>query len=317
VTSKQFIGLVFAGLIAAGAVIVPLNMCADIYGLFRSAAGRRVVVSGEARTSKYLHSFRYIPENFDGVLLGSSVSENLATKDFRGYRIYNASINGGNVEDVKPIADNIYRRGNLKLTILCIHRYLTNDHARKTDLMTPKQYWGALGSPQLLTAYLSRVAVRLGLVPSKFDEYGSVDYGSEPGADSVRKSIETTVAELQRGTATVGNYYIDPVALADLKDVIATARRHSRQLVIVYPPVPEPVLALRAAEYARYRDTINALLYPQDLVVDFNGAGYEGIRTNPANFVDAVHLSKAGAAVVVSEVSKLVDEPWERSARLQ
>jgi hypothetical protein len=318
VTSKQFITYVFAGVAAVAAFVIPLNMYADIYGLFRPAAGRHVFVSGEARTAKYLHSFRYIPSNFDGVLLGSSVSENMQTKEFSTYRIYNASINGGNIEDVKPIADNIFHNGNLKVTILCIHRYLTNDHAKKTDLMTPKQYWGALGSPQLLTAYLSRAAVRFGMASGKFDEYGAADYGPDPRPQSVQKSIATTVEELQRGQASVGNYYVDPVALADLKDVITTARLHSRQLIIVYPPVPAPVFALRSSEYSHYRNTIDSLLYPQDIVVDFNDAAYQEMRNNPVNFADAVHLSRTGAAAVVAEVDKVLEKTAsDRSASLQ
>ena len=131
-TSKQFLAFFSIGLAAAAAVIVPFNMHEDVYGLFRTARGRRLSIYGEERVAKYLHSFRYIPENFDGVLLGSSVTDNFDTRRFPGYRIYNASIDGGNVEDLTPIADNVFRRGALKLTILCIHRYLT------TELSTAK-----------------------------------------------------------------------------------------------------------------------------------------------------------------------------------
>lgn len=317
-TSNRFVSLVLVGVLAAACVIVPLNMREDIYGLFRSSAGRHLFVSGEARTAKYLHSFRYIPENFDGVLFGSSISENLETRDLGTYRIYNASINGGNIEDVKPIAENVYRKRDLKITIMCIHRYLTNDHAVKTDLMTPKQYWGALGSPQLLTAYLSRAAESFGLAANRFDEYGSVHYDSDPGPENVRKSIQKAADEIQHGTASVGNYYIDPVALSDLNSVLRIARQHSRELVVVYPPVPSQVLALRSAEYSKYCDTINSLLQPSDIVLDFNGSSYESMRENPANFVDAVHLSRTGAAAVVSALGKLLEtSPLVNTASLR
>jgi hypothetical protein len=306
VTSKRFLAVVAAGFLAVAAVVIPLNMYVDVYGLFRPARSRPLPVYGEERIAKYLYSLRYIPENFDGILLGSSVSDNLNPKRFQGYRLYNASINGGNVEDLKPIAENVYGKGALKLTIVCIHRYLTNDHARKTDLMTPRQYWGALASPQLMTAYLSRLAVRAGIVRGEYDEVGTLREGQEADPATVRKNIGKAVAEIERGQASVGNYYIDPVALAGLDRVLGIARRGSQRLVVFYPPVPAPVLAVRSAEFARYRQTVSALLHPGDLLVDFNDTSHEGLRSDLRNFEDAVHLSKSGAALVMSELSRAV-----------
>lgn len=299
------------GLAAVAAVVIPVNMYVDVYGLFRPAHGRALAVYGEERIAKYLHSFRYVPENFDGILLGSSVSDNLDTKRFPGYRIYNASINGGNVADLEPITEHVYRKGKLKLTILCIHRYLTNDHDKKTDLMTPQQYWGALMSPQLITAYVSGLAIRVGVVAGQYDDCGTLHFGSEPGRARVRKEIDKAVAEIRHGTASVGNYYIDPVALTELEGIIAAARQGSQRLLVFYPPIPAAVLAVRGTEFARYRDTINALLDPSDTLVDFNDASYASMRGDDGNFADAVHLSSAGARLVISELGKVAatDEP--------
>jgi len=303
VTSKHFLLWCAGGFIAALAVILPLNIRADIYGLFRPAKGRILGIYGEERIAKYLQSFRYVPENFNGVLLGSSTSSILDTREFLGYRVYNASIQGGNIEDLKPIAENIFRNGELKLTVLCLHRYLTNDHARKTDFITPKQYWGALGSPQLMNAYVSKIAIDLGLVPNKYDEYGTIHLASDLDMETVKRNIADAVEGIERGTASTGNYYVDPVALAGLQDMLTMARRHSRRMLIFYPPLPAPILAIRSAEYARYRAITAMLLTPEDIVVDFNDQGYEKLRADPTNFVDAVHLSRAGARRVISELA--------------
>jgi hypothetical protein len=308
VTSRQFLVVFAAGFSAALAVLIPLNMYADPYGLFRSSRTRSLPVYGEERIAKYLYSLRYIPENFDGILLGSSVSDNLDPRQFSGYRIYNASINGGNVEDLRPIAENVYGKSTLKLTIVCIHRYLTLDHDRKTDLMTPRQYWGALGSPQLLTAYLSALAVRRGLVHGEYDEMGTLREGADVDVATVRKTIDKAVGAIRRGQASVGNYSIDPVALAGLDHVLTTARRRSQRMLVFYPPVPAPILAIRSAEFARYRDTVSSLLRPGDAVVDFNDPSYVDLRADLRNFEDAVHLSKSGAASVMSELSRTVAE---------
>jgi hypothetical protein len=307
VTSKRFLAIFAAGFVAAFAVLIPLNMYLDVYGLFRSSPARALPVYGEERIAKYLYSMRYIPENFDAIMLGSSASDYLDAKQFRGYRLYNASINGGNVEDLKPIVENVYRKSALKLTIVCIHRYLTLDHDRKTDLMTPRQFWAALGSPQLIVAYLSRLAARGGLVRAQYDERGTLRE-EQPTAAAVRKSVDQAVAEIRRGQASVGNYHIDPVALAGLDQVLTTARRRSQRLLVFYPPVPAPVLAVRSAEIARYRDTIDSVLHPGDMLVDFNDPKYASLRSDYTNFLDAVHPSESGVALIMSELSRTVAE---------
>lgn len=313
-TSRQFLAYFTAGFVAVAAIVIPLNMYVDIYGLFRPAQGREIGIYGEERVAKYLHSFRYIPENFDGVLLGSSVSDNLHTKDFPGFRIYNASIDGGNVQDLSQVAENIFRKERPKLTIICVHRYLTNDDVKKTDLMTPKQYWGALGSPQLITAYVSRMAIKHGLTTGKYDAYGTLNDGANTDVKTARKTIEKAVVDIQHGTAAVGNYNIDPNALQRLKRVIATARQRSGRLLIFYPPIPAPVLAVRGEQLTHYRDTINALLEPTDTVVDFNSPEYAGFRSNPENFIDAVHLSATGAGFVLRELGRIVAQPESKYA---
>jgi hypothetical protein len=314
--SKQFLRLVGAGFALVASLIIGTNVHEDIYGLFKSARGRVLNIYGEERTAKYLLSFRYIPENFDGILLGSSVSDNLETKDFPGYHVYNASINGGNTADLIPIAGNVFREGRFKLTIICIHRYLTNDHLAKTDLMTPRQYWGALGSPQLTAAYLSRLASQRGIVSSSYNEYGTFRFMTDDDTLKTRKEIDEAVAEVQEGTASVGNYQIDPIAFADLGDLIRTARNRSDRLVIFYPPIPAPILAIRSKEFMEYTGTMNQLVDPKDVVVDFNAPEYENMRADYRNFVDAVHLSSRGAQQLMRELSKAIGSADDRRASL-
>jgi hypothetical protein len=308
VTSKQFIIRSAAGIAIFTVGVVLLDFYSDIYGLFRRAEQRRLAIYGEERTAKYLHSFRYIPENFQGVLFGSSVSDNLDFSVFPGYRIYNASINGGNVADLAPLVENVYRRRTMELTIVCIHRYLTLDHDRKTDLMSPRQYWGALGSPQLIAAQIARAAVRAGLGREEYDDRGTLHVEQEPSVRQVQRNIEKTLAEIRRGTASVGNYHIDATALAQLRDSIAAARSHSRRMLIFFPPTPETVLAAVSGDYSTYRDTILGILAPTDEVLDFNSPVYAQMRADPRNFVDAVHLSRTGARQVVMELGRATTE---------
>lgn len=104
----------------------------------------------------------------------------------------------------------------------------------------------------------------------------------------------------------MGNYHIDPAALSELGRVIAEARRGSRRLVIFYPPTPAPVLAVCSADYARYRQAINAAVRASDILVDFNAPSYAAVRADFGNFTDAVHLSDAGARLVLAELGRVV-----------
>lgn len=307
-TSKRFLTVFFGGFFGAAALLVCVNWYVDFYGLFRPVAGRRLAVYGEERTAKFLYSMRYIPESFDGVLFGSSVSDNLDTSQIHGYRIYNASIDGGNVSDMKPLAENIFRTAHMRVTLICVHRYLTNDHALKTDLMSPRQYWSALASPTLYAAYLSRSAVRAGLTSSSGNDFGVFPEGNGIDIESARKTMDRMIEGIRRGTASAGNYSIDPVALADLNSVLRLARSHSQRLLIYYPPAPAGVLELRKAELARYRDTIQTLLQPSDLVLDFNTDAYAALRADDRNFIDAVHLSQAGSDFVMKEIRKRLED---------
>lgn len=311
-SSKRFLSLSLLSIGGLLASVVGFNMYIDIYGLFRPAQGRVLLVSGEERVAKYLQSFRYIPDNFNGVLLGSSVSDNLDTHGLSNFSVYNASINGGNVEDVKALAENIFRRTTFELTIICMHRSLTNDHAFRTGLMTSRQYWGALGSPQLMTAYLSRVASRFGATSYGYDGRGTLHFGTAADLRGVQQRIDAAVVGIQNGTTRVGNYHVDPVAFHDLQGVIGLARSHSRRLVVFYPPMPESILAVSSKGLSRYRDAMNTLLDSDTVMLDFNLPEYKQFRENPNNFIDAVHLSQQGAGFVISELQKAVDTRFEQ-----
>jgi len=304
VTSKRFLVYFIVGVLATAATVVPLNMRLDVYGLFRPAQGRRISIYGEERLAKFLHAFRYIPENFDGILVGSSVSDTLDTTQISGWRIYNASINGGNVTDIKPIVEIVLRKTEMRVTIVCIHRYLTKDHDRKTDLMNSRQYWGAFGSPQLISAYVSLLAMERGFTSANFNAAGVRKFGSRSDPAVTRRTIESVLPGIERGTASVDDYSIDPVALQELNELMATARSRSRRVIVFYPPTPEPVLAACQRQAQSYRSKVQTILRPSDIVIDFNGPGYEDLRRDYDNFVDPVHLSQTGARAVMAELNR-------------
>lgn len=305
-TSKQFLIRVFAIVAVAGVALVSLNATVDVYGLFRPVEGRQLGFFGEERLVKYLHSIRYVPENFDGVLLGSSVSDGLDTSAISGYKIYNASINGGNAADALPIAQHLFAAKHYRVAIVSVHRYLTLDHEAKTELMKPRQYWGALGSPQLLAAYISKAAVDAGVRSPAFLNSGALRHDA-PAAGTSGDAIRKTVEQIRQGKASIANFDIDEKALQDVNQVLSLARTHSDRLLIYFPPSPSAILDLTKGPYTAYTGRIRTLLTPADTVLDFNGLGYEGLRSDEANFDDGVHPSPAGERLLVQELDRVLN----------
>ena len=72
----------------AAALFAWFNLREDTLGLH----GRSPIeIYALERYSKYLMSYRYVPEHYDGILLSSSVAANWDTGQFSRYRVFNAA----------------------------------------------------------------------------------------------------------------------------------------------------------------------------------------------------------------------------------
>src|SRR5271156_3836584 len=67
------------------------NLRQDMLGLH----GRNpVAIYALERYSKYLMSYRYVPDHFDGILLSNSVAANWDTGQFTKHHVFNAGLRG-------------------------------------------------------------------------------------------------------------------------------------------------------------------------------------------------------------------------------
>ena len=60
-------------------------MLLNDYGLFVNK-NSKIYTAEHERTSKYLFTYNYIPKNFNGLLLGPSLGDQINTKKFETYR---------------------------------------------------------------------------------------------------------------------------------------------------------------------------------------------------------------------------------------
>ncbi len=287
---RHFNMLIYGLTIGVATAVASFNWAVDPYGLFHGDRGRTCVVHHNERMTKYLFAHRYIPENFDGLLIGSSISANWDTSQLHDFSVYNASLSGGNISEGKLIAEKVIEHKPPRLLLMIIYPYMTETFGRKTGNMVSGEYWGALGSHQLLLAYGSAIKTRLGWARQRYNAYGQDDFDPPkrlPGAPA------DTEDELR-------DFPVDERAIAEYADLLEIARRAGVKIVGVIPPFDLATWQSRQDAYQAYFRRIKPLFRENELIIDFNAPEYLSLRSTPGNFTDGAHLSRNAAAELLS-----------------
>jgi hypothetical protein len=305
-TARQWLTDTIGATVLLLVVIVLANMSIDVYGIFRDAKGRHLSVYGDERVAKYLLSEKYVPENFNAILIGSSVSANWNTRGIYGFEVYNESLNGGNIVEEKAIADQALASSQIKAAILIVHPYLTASHDFNTVRLTPRENLEALGSLNLLDAYKSEARIKLHLGREEFDEFGTDDFGDIPNKMN---------PHLQNLMAPGSDFYVDEIAMSNYKALMDELHAAKIQIVFVVPPLSQPIFASKADAFASYSRKILANKSDRDLIIDFTSDEFAGFRRDQDNFKDGVHLTNQAARELIAEINARIDQ-WIRNGQL-
>jgi hypothetical protein len=289
-----------AMILAAGAAIAALNIQLDVYGIYRDTHRRRLAVYGDERVAKYLLSGRYVPENFNALLLGSSVSGNWNMAEaVQGLRVYNDSLIGGNIIEEKCLLDQALSRPGMQVVFLVVHPFLTHSHEFESIQLTPRLKWSSLGSQSLWNAYVEMLKIRLRRVRQTYNEFGAVDYGM------AKHELNATLKQMMRPGA---DFEVDPIAFQAYLDVITEIRAHHIRIVFVVPPVSENLLQVKRAAFKKYLELIQSHFAPGEELIDFTSGPYTEFRANGDHFIDGVHMGSAAAAEVISMLNSAMEE---------
>lgn len=274
--------LVVGIVVALVATTAAINSKLDRYGLFENVAGKKYVVYANERSTKFLLSYNYIPTNFDGLLVGPSISDNWDTGALSNFRIYNVSIVGGNITEEAIIVDNVLSHCHPKLILFLIYPSLTKSHGDQTGYMTSREYWGALGSMQLLQADGNKWLVHHGYAKQEFNEFGRDDF----------------VGRFQgKNYQPPSNLVIDDSALKEYSELIRRARGSGAKIIGIIPPIKAQVWNANRAAYTNYYLQLRHAFEPTEPIIDLNDPEF---TADNANFIDGAHLSTAAAKKVVS-----------------
>ena len=85
---KKWLVLFSVILISVTASLITANYFIDYYGLFRDVEEKKLIPYDNFRLAKYLYSYNYIPVNYDGILIGTSVSMNLDSSKIVNSNVY-------------------------------------------------------------------------------------------------------------------------------------------------------------------------------------------------------------------------------------
>lgn len=300
-TSTKFLRTFAFWTLGLTGMVIIVNVYIDIYGLFLGRGERKVYTN--ERTSKYLLSFRYIPENYDGFIIGPSLSDNLNPVAIKSHRVYNASIMGANISDLHHLINNMIDRGNMKLAIICLDPYLTKDFGPKAATINDKEYFGALGSINLLRTYAMYIVRRNHLMTSKLasemsDENGWTNFELERGPLDPQAAIAKKV-ELKQHEDT----HIDERALNELKEVLQQLREKNIKVVAYFSPVPRPIYEIGRDDYREFETRMSSLFNENDVLFNLNDEQYSPITSDYRTYIDHGHLSAAGQAFVLQEIN--------------
>lgn len=297
-SAKKFCLRIFLFSLLIIGVLVAINWSIDLYGLFRSHES--ISIYSDERTSKYLLAHKYVPENFDGYILGPSLSANIDPTVVKDQKIYNLSMMGANITEESAVVRKALDRKIPSVVVMCLHPYLTLDHGMKTGMINEKEYYGAFGSVSLYKSYLLWGVRKFNLAPSKypqnqFNNYGYNDYG----VTLVKMPVEEKIAEqLTRDDAVKTE--IDPVAWEEFKTLVNELNEKKVKVITYFHPLPYPIYNKFRAPLDQYKKTMTDFLNGKAEIIDFTND--EGFTKDLSNYIDHGHLSYKGQEYVLKKI---------------
>lgn len=301
--SKRFVYLAIGCLLSGAVLLTAANMAFDEFGLFRSVEDRNIRIWGYERASKYLLSKRYIPERFDGVLIGPSVADiEMDTSKIRGYDIYNLAVIGGNICELKWSVDNVLDRGELKWLIVCMDPYLTLKCGQETGEINPKLVQSTFGSLFTVRYYAYKLWTKM-----HPDRDGFVDsLSGYRVTDERHRNRDRKKAILSKADVPLIKCSINETAFQTLEEILQRARAKGIRIAAYYYPIPQPIYVGIEDKYQAYKKRVSTLFKPDDVVVDMNSQQYAFINSDFESYSDGTHLSPEGADKVLSVVATMI-----------
>lgn len=288
-------------------VLVIVNIRIDIFGVFGYKKNTRVY--GEERISKYLMGFRYIPENFEGVILGPSLSANIDPAPIDHMRYYNASLMGARIQTILPLLENIVASDHkIRRAWVCIHPYMTQRDAESDNqLMRPEAYWSAFGSIHLLRVYFFALVRWLKLAPYKYPQNQYLANGTNNFEALFKVPDVSAKIEEEKALLRQEDFDIYPSEKSSLRELWRLLESNKIQTTVYFHPVPKPILEANKEKFTTYWQCIKSTSSGEEKGItfkNFNQNEFSFFTEDISNYIDHGHLSEKGQKLLLKEIIK-------------
>lgn len=285
-TGRRWIFLTFATVLAFIGLSGAVAYVADPYGLLRDPTGRKLLVFASERKVKFLMNKRYVPTNFDGLLVGTSSSANWDLSSLDGVNVFNESLEGGDAAEGRFLVDEAMAKGHYKLAVLVLSHAMTKESSIK-DGLDSVDISAAIGS---LFLFSDEMRVAMMHAHRTFSRSDTVPNGQ----------IELLYPKnLEPMRLPASQLRVNPKAVEEYRAMVNTLSNAGTKIIYVIPPMYEPCYKVNKAGYDAHLQTVRDLLPPAPLV-DFDGPEYLEFRSDPANYLDCFHLEPQGAAKIAA-----------------
>ncbi len=275
-------------------LVFTLNYTVNIYGLYGDVNGASKKVYYNERKSKLLLSKNYIPANYNTVLIGPSLSDNINVSYFSDKKlsIYNASMMGAKINELDPIVRNSIEKGCRNI-IICLHPYLTDSY-KELETKGKDPYLEAFGSLDLYRAYLLKIipfaSLKRMISRDDIDQHGFNNYNSFLRVEDVQKKIQEEALLHKDEVITV-----DEKALASLKTTLQFIKQNKLSCMGYFHPIPKEIYTNNEVNYQKFQRKIRAIFEEHGVrTIDFNKGEFDYFTGDYANYIDHGHLSVIG-----------------------
>ena len=289
---RNWLLLTVSTIVAAVGIVVTTSYAADPFGVWHDPSGRKLVVYFDQKKAKFLMNMRYVPSNFDGLLIGSSVTANWDVPPIGDIRIYNESLSGANAADEEALVSQALAHRHYKLALVLLTPFVTHTHDIK-EAMDATKVTESLGSLAVLEneAGLALASAHIHFRDSDLAPNGQITLHNS-------RNLHPVFYE-------PSHYEIDPIALNKYQALVQSLQASGAQVVYFVLPTYEPCYELNKQGLDAYTNRIRALLPPAP-VIDLSDPKFAGLRSDPNDFIDCVHFAPQGAGKIIAILPDLV-----------
>jgi hypothetical protein len=275
------------------AMFVFANTRADLFGL---RGGDDIRIHTLPRFSLYLMTYRFIPNNFDGLLIGNSLASSYDTSVIGSYKVFNAAMRASSMTEERALTEETLKRGHLKVVIIILNPTLTSTHFTRSVYMTPHDYWASFGSIQTLMTDCQVLREAIGRPgPITYDTYGRTKWPL--------KMLPPPVIPFSDH-----DFYRDPTEMNDLYSLLGELHAKGVKVYAMFSPIYQPRWDQREKQLLDWQTKVLSGFSPTDVVIRMPQNIEKTLQENRENFPDYEHLSSSASATAMGVIDKTIEQ---------